>query len=101
MGLRQRTGVEGAAGREGLEGGGALDEAPDVHEGTGETAAPDPRLGTQRQGQTDPGSQPHFVSALSLLVLGKSAESVGNSILHLSRQPAEDGICPPVFLGWS
>lgn len=58
LGLRQRPGDEGAAGGQGLEGGGALAETPDLPEGAGEAPALAPGLGAQRQDQNDPGLQP-------------------------------------------
>lgn len=58
LGLRERPGDEGAAGGQGLEGGGALAETPDFPEGAGQAAALGPGLGAQREDQNDPGLQP-------------------------------------------
>lgn len=57
LGLWQRPGDEGAAGGQGLEGGGALAETPDFPEGA-EAPALGPGLGAQREDQNDPGLQP-------------------------------------------
>lgn len=59
LGLQQWAGVESAAGRERLERGRALGEAPDFPARSGQTPVLHPCLGVQWDYQNDPGLQPH------------------------------------------